>query len=563
MFHSIRYVVVLYLFCTLQTGCVQPAAPVDARRGELAQDPVRDLRWDSRVIAAQAGYYATPAPGQAGAFTGADLGWTFAHRDKLWVMFGDSWWIDPVNAASLPDDALGQISLTDFPDGPAVDAFVAAHPAGPGQPAWRAAGPTMPVFVHPGAGFAPVISERDGQKLPSGIGNTPVTGFSNGRDDAAEGVFAQFYNFAPVECAAGRCADGFECDPQLGRDALTNFNPPCVVGSSPSCQPGPGLCQDRQISLYNANAPVGRTMSVVLRHSVAMTTPDSPLRWSGQAFDTARFSNATSRTVTDFDPSRALGTGNDYTPARGNDLPHAGVFVWGRPSFGGVGIEGRDSQLYLMWAPLPAADAERHFSWQPQYFTGLDPVGRPQLSARQSDARPLDLDAETPGDQPTEVRDVIGQMAVAWLPSLSRWVMIYGGEGADMFGDPVLGADTTKIRHDPDGSLFIRFAEQPWGPWTPPRAFLQAGDKSPNAVARGLYAPGGVLAHNNCLGADCARYDPAYLLDVGRSNNGILYGPNIIDPWTTAHDDGQLDVYWFVSTWNPYQVLLMKTTFTP
>jgi hypothetical protein len=39
----------------------------------------------------------------------------------------------------------------------------------------------------------------------------------------------------------------------------------------------------------------------------------------------------------------------------------------------------------------------------------------------------------------------------------------------------------------------------------------------------------------------------------------VLYGPSIIDPWTTHHD-GETDLYWFVSTWNPYQVVLMKTT---
>jgi hypothetical protein len=38
-----------------------------------------------------------------------------------------------------------------------------------------------------------------------------------------------------------------------------------------------------------------------------------------------------------------------------------------------------------------------------------------------------------------------------------------------------------------------------------------------------------------------------------------LYGSNIVDVWTTAHAD-TTDLYWFLSTWNPYQVVLMKTT---
>jgi hypothetical protein len=40
-----------------------------------------------------------------------------------------------------------------------------------------------------------------------------------------------------------------------------------------------------------------------------------------------------------------------------------------------------------------------------------------------------------------------------------------------------------------------------------------------------------------------------------------LYGAAIIEPWTQAlpGDDPGAEMYWNVSTWNPYQVLLMKT----
>jgi hypothetical protein len=73
------------------------------------------------------------------------------------------------------------------------------------------------------------------------------------------------------------------------------------------------------------------------------------------------------------------------------------------------------------------------------------------------------------------------------------------------------------------------------------------------------HAPGGILAHNNCHAADCARYDPAYWLDLGNNDNGALYGASIVDAWTTADSAGNTNLYWFLSTWNPYQVVLMKT----
>lgn len=536
-----------------------PLAPLSQLSSEHVDGA--SLRLETRPLAAQAGYYAKPAPGQAGAFTGTDLGWTFAHREKLWVLFGDSWWVDPVNLASRPDDAVGHISLTDFPDGPSVDAFVRAHPPPRGQPAWRAAGPTMPVVLRgPGQGFAPVLTERDGERLQSGIGFVPMTGFSNGREDAGEGVFALFFSYEHVECVDGQCADGYACDRGLGRATLDRFGGLCVVESSATCLPGPGFCQDRTTSIYDPSSDIARVQSVVLRHDIGVTTPAAPVHFRTQPWETQRFYNATSRTVTDFDPTRAGGAGNDYTVARGNELPRAGVFVWGRPSFGGIGAEGRDAQLYLSWVPMPHPDAEGRFEWKPHHFGGLGADGRPQFVTREVDARPLDLDALVPGDQPEEVRDTVGQMSISWVPSLERWVMFYGGEGAPMFANALFGDDVTKVRHDPKGSLFVRFAEQPWGAWTPPEQLLAAGDLDARAAAVDLYAPGGILAHSGCRGATCARYDPAYLLDFPNNNNGVLYGPSIIDPWTT-HRDGETDLYWFVSTWNPYQVVLMKTTF--
>jgi hypothetical protein len=51
---------------------------------------------------------------------------------------------------------------------------------------------------------------------------------------------------------------------------------------------------------------------------------------------------------------------------------------------------------------------------------------------------------------------------------------------------------------------------------------------------------------------------------------GRLYAPNIIDEWTedlteaAARSSGErsAEVYWNVSTWNPYQVVLFKTRLT-
>jgi hypothetical protein len=40
---------------------------------------------------------------------------------------------------------------------------------------------------------------------------------------------------------------------------------------------------------------------------------------------------------------------------------------------------------------------------------------------------------------------------------------------------------------------------------------------------------------------------------------GRLYGVNVIDEWTEDLGDGEAEIYWNASTWNPYQVVLIKT----
>src|SRR5205823_6630837 len=140
-----------------------------------------ELELESTVLATFAGYNATSAPGQKGVLNGTDLGWAFSHRDKLWFMFGDSWWQDPYNLAGRPDDSLGQVSLTDFPDAASVEAYVHAHPAAAGEPAWHAAAPPLQVAMTAGRGFEPVISEQLGKQLRSGVGAVPIVAFSNGR----------------------------------------------------------------------------------------------------------------------------------------------------------------------------------------------------------------------------------------------------------------------------------------------------------------------------------------------------------------------------------------------
>jgi hypothetical protein len=53
--------------------------------------------------------------------------------------------------------------------------------------------------------------------------------------------------------------------------------------------------------------------------------------------------------------------------------------------------------------------------------------------------------------------------------------------------------------------------------------------------------------------------------DQGKPVPGGLYAPFILERYTTPLDtflsaSRQADVYWLLSTWDPYQVVVMRTT---
>jgi hypothetical protein len=87
------------------------------------------------------------------------------------------------------------------------------------------------------------------------------------------------------------------------------------------------------------------------------------------------------------------------------------------------------------------------------------------------------------------------------------------------------------VRHHSEGPIFIRYAEQPWGPWARPRILFAAGDMK---TGSGQYGPGGLLHHARCKEATCAPSEPVSAGTV--DENGRLYGRSIID----AVDSGTL-----------------------
>jgi len=214
------------------------------------------------------------------------------------------------------------------------------------------------------------------------------------------------------------------------------------------------------------------------------------------------------------------------------------------------------AKLYFAYADMPRFDPTGRFAWAPRYFAGLNADSSPRFSSRQTDAVALDLSG---GNNASNERfDIVNQMTVSWVPALGKWMMLYGGDLPPDVVQFFLGPNWTRAVRDPRGAIHARFASKPWGPWSAPVEVLAGGDPSVSPVAGTQYAPEGILFHPACSGR-CAPSDPFAPLNT----HGRLYAANIIDAWTTPRANGAVDIYWNVSTWNPYQVMLMRTRVTP
>lgn len=145
-----------------------------------------------------------------------------------------------------------------------------------------------------------------------------------------------------------------------------------------------------------------------------------------------------------------------------------------------------------------------------RYWTGLKD-GRPRWSPHEADAAPL-------FDHP-----VVGELSVTWNPYLSRWIMLY---------------NSTHPR-----GIVLRTAERPWGPWSDALMLF-------DPWRDGGY---GVFMHvSRAAGGSDALSDP------GREDEwGGEYGPYQLAESARGRT-GESTIYFTMSTWNPYTVVLMR-----
>ena len=501
------------------------------------------------------------------AFWGADLGWTVEHQGELQILFGDTdATFDSVCYGQLHnDDSQGTLPLR--------------RPASGVPPVTFLTEPNDPDVLQR------LFVFRDGESLQMGYGQVPASAYSDGRE-----LVAIVGRGGTIPCNAGASspvaacggpladhpdpanwvtADGLRCSQALGEcvPAPNGIPTACELATGAGCNAllgevctptATGLCVDPSSSQNDGTAH-SEVYTAASEMEFAIQDPNQRGSYQSAAtLRTNKFINPASRTVRRF---TGLPFGNDYRPGNG------ALLVWGRPGF--AAEQGRQSQIYLLVHRLPIErEANGRWRFRPWYYAGVTEHGFPIWSRQQRNAKPLALDGVV-GGSPFEEQPLVNQFSISWVGgSIHKWVMLYGGN----IGDYLLLDPAHARPGEGPGSVRIRFADHPWGPWSPAQPHLLEG--SPGEAGTPL-GPGGVLFSPLCVdqpGAPCAPSDPIRPIDAylpgcfpfGKTfDQGFFYGANVIDAYTAPDGAGGMDVYWNVSTWNPYGVLFLKTNLRP
>ncbi|MEY4578220.1 MAG: hypothetical protein RL701_2923 [Pseudomonadota bacterium] len=407
------------------------------------------------------------------------------------------------------------------------------------------------------------------------------------------------------------------CTPQL---ALSSDAAPVWCRDNTDCM-DPSLCTDLDQGVCVATepfiaAPDGapitpdwyqndprRGLESVL-HIASAFWPDRPEDFaSGFRWATNKFLNVTGRTVTHFDPEHP--EANDYKDGVET------LLLWGRPAF--TGYDGFQSLPFFAYQPLAGLlDEAGNIAWAPRFFAGYDAEGNALWSTTEADAKPIYgvdenltklADGTWTFDWQLPEFDYVNQFSMLWVEQLSRWVMFYGGElpGAN---DPTSGT-RPRITHAQavPGAIHMRAARHPFGRANAaapaadgfglPKPVLTRADIKDKIACdeeaetvdctNGLHGQPGSLWDNltnsaselspgDFLSASAKCVMGTVALDaqysVGSDSGGHLYGTAFIPSWTqditgalpdVPKDEPVVELYWNVSTWNPYSVLLMKT----
>jgi hypothetical protein len=265
------------------------------------------------------------------------------------------------------------------------------------------------------------------------------------------------------------------------------------------------------------------------------SNPASPLKFTYLAeFSRRKFIHVSVERV-DAATNRRLGLGDQE-----------GLLIWGTGAY-------RADNVYLAYMPLGHEDViaglngTRPFQDgvpRMHYFAGVGRSG-PRWSGNELDAVPLFFPA------------AIGEFSVRWNSTLRAWVMMY-----------MSGPD------DPIGlAACLRLSRAPWGPWSNRRKLLDwVADgmgyrvKHQSKVGWFIHDPAANPLKGLWKGTPShpAFRDTLYDDIIGgrdATEGGGAYGPYQI-PRYTRQKGITTHLFYVLSTWNPYQVVLLRHQIT-
>jgi hypothetical protein len=169
--------------------------------------------------------------------------------------------------------------------------------------------------------------------------------------------------------------------------------------------------------------------------------------------------------------------------------------------------EYRKSRVYLAYQSTEDVEAPSKV----RYFSGLNNSNQPIWSIREADAVPL-------FDQ-----SLVGELSVVYYPTFGKWIMLYNNSL-------------------PRG-INMRSADDPWGPWSDTQVIFHPWDDEG-------------YGHFMHVSWEHAVMDSVH--DPGRENEwGGEYGPYQFEELARVTNES-ITIYFTMSTWNPYTVVLMK-----
>jgi hypothetical protein len=217
------------------------------------------------------------------------------------------------------------------------------------------------------------------------------------------------------------------------------------------------------------------------------------------------------RTVSQLPAGRFVKMSLHAEPGTIAGLPPGGPFVivWGTGAY-------RQSDAYLSVVSVAQFETGKGT----RYFSGLDATGVPAWSETESDAKSIVSNG------------TMGDLSVTWCNDLSLWLMTYDSRPPATRG------------------ILFSYSRTPWGPWSEPQLIF-------NAMRDGAI---GKFIHNPNARPDDGLAGP--VIGKGQTNpdavRGGEYAPYVVERFTKVQDS-ELNLYYVLSTWNPYVVVLMKS----